>query len=378
MQAVDLSTYAPEFEIRIDGRIEVGLRNSTTSISINERIGDASQYTMVIADKFDAQKQKFVWLERFLSQDSPLYNPKKKITISIGYAKKLKKIISANLESISTSGFSSDITKLTLTGYDSSHKLLKNMSPGKSKKGINIEKDDTYSDIAKKLADSAGLKKEIDPTTKYRSITIKKNIPYLNFLREAAKRVGYHFFISRDTLYFIDPRKERKPKDQEEYFVFKWNINLQEFVPTINISKLVSEVEVRGHPGDSRELIIEKASTGKEDIIEEDKIEGTQIVKGSQIASKLDIEKRLIVDSNFDTRQEASDIAKAKLNSLGDSLITASCSIVGNPDMCPGQHVIIEGVGKNLSGKYYVTEVTHTIGNGYTTTFHLSKNNIKI
>ena len=76
---------------------------------------------------------------------------------------------------------------------------------------------------------------------------------------------------------------------------------------------------------------------------------------------------------------QTEDIAKAELNILGDQLITASCSIVGNYDLSPGQYVTIERIGKSLSGKYYVTDTTHTIdGNGYTTKFNLRRNNIKI
>ena len=65
------------------------------------------------------------------------------------------------------------------------------------------------------------------------------------------------------------------------------------------------------------------------------------------------------------------------LNITSDKLITASCSIVGNPDLTPGQYIKIEGIGKQLSGKYYVTDVTHTIdGSGFSTKFNVSKNNI--
>ena len=70
-------------------------------------------------------------------------------------------------------------------------------------------------------------------------------------------------------------------------------------------------------------------------------------------------------------------MAKAHLNIASDKVITASCSIVGNPDLIPGHYVKIEGIGRNLSGKYFVTEVTNTIdGNGYSTKFNVSRNNI--
>jgi phage protein D len=373
MQIVDLSTYAPEFEIKIDKMaVEVGqeLRNSTISVSINERVGNASELTLIVADKFDVQKQNFIWLEKFLSKDSPLYDSEKKITVSIGYAKELKTMIIAKLKLISTSGFSNDITRLTLTGYDTSHELLTKMSVGKSEKGIEIEKNDTYSKIAEKIARSAKLGSKVHTTKDYRPITIKKNIAYIDFLKNAAKRVGYDFFISRGILFFIDPRIA---EEQENNFVFKWNENLKEFIPKIDFSKIASEVEFRGYAADSRKLTVVRAPTGDEDVVEK----GNKT--GSQLAKELGIEKTVITEINCDTVEEMSDVTKARLNILSDKIITASCSTVGEPNLFPGQYVTVEGVGEHLTGKYYVMDVTHTIdGSGYTTKFNLSKNNIKI
>ena len=118
------------------------------------------------------------------------------------------------MNTISTSGFSSDITRLKLDGFDPSHKFLIDKSTGSSKDSIKIEKNDTYSKIAGKLADQAKLKKQIDETKKYRPVTTKKNVTYMEYLKDAAKLIGFEFFITRNTLYFIDPRKERKIGDK--------------------------------------------------------------------------------------------------------------------------------------------------------------------
>jgi uncharacterized protein len=374
MERADLSTYVPEFEIFIGNKPQVELRKSSSSISINEKVGgDPSQFTLIVGDIFDAPTQKFVWLEKFLSPQSPLYNEKEKIDIHIGYQGNLKRIISANLKSISTSGFSSEITKLTLTGFDASHKHLIDQATGSTKDSVKIEKNDTYSTIAEKLADQAGLEKQIDPTKKYRPVTIKKNVSYIDYLKDAAKLTGFEFFITRNTLYFIDPRKVRKVGNSDnQMLTLKWHVNLQEFAPTIDIAKLVPEVEIRGKLPNSNKLVVKKATAGQEDSVD---CAGNGALTGSQIAEKLKGKKLKIIHRNFSTEEEASDIAKAQLNITSDKLITASCAIVGNPNLTPGQYIKIEGIGKQLSGKYYVTDVTHTIdGSGFSTKFNVSKN----
>lgn len=88
--------------------------------------------------------------------------------------------------------------------------------------------------------------------------------------------------------------------------------------------------------------------------------------------SKLEITGR-----NFYSEEEAIDMVKVELNIIGDNLITARVLMTGYANIVPGHHIKIEGLGKQLDGKYYVTDVTHTIDvNGFSTRFNVSKNNI--
>ena len=51
-------------------------------------------------------------------------------------------------------------------------------------------------------------------------------------------------------------------------------------------------------------------------------------------------------------------------------IITGRGSTVGVPDLRAGSVIVIEGVGKRFSGKYFVTSTTHKIDDsGYTTGF---------
>jgi len=382
MGQVDLSKYVPDFQINIDGVKQNELRDYVSHISVNEKIdGDSNQFTIVIADKFDEVSQKFLWFEKFFSQDSPIFfikeeaggsGEKKKnvIEILMGYQGKLNKIITGKLGSISTSGFSSDITNLTLIGYDLAHNFLsKKTLSGNENEIVHIVKDDTYSTIAQKVADKVKISSKIDKTKAYRPITIRNNVNLIEFFKEAAMIVGFEFFIGRDTLFFINPRS-----GVNNPMTLKWHFDLQEFIPTINISNLVSQVEVRGNLPYSNKLVVKRATAGQEDIVEP---KSSNRLTGSQVAQKLNDKKTEITNKNFYTEEEAADIAKAQLNIAGDNLITAVGQIIGNPDLMPGQFINVEGIGKQLSGIYYVTEVTNTIDeNGFSTRFNARKNNI--
>ena len=75
-------------------------------------------------------------------------------------------------------------------------------STGSIKDSIKIEKDDTYSTIAERLADQAELEKRNRRTKKYRPVTTKKNVTYMEYLKDVARLTGFEFFITRNTLIF--------------------------------------------------------------------------------------------------------------------------------------------------------------------------------
>jgi phage protein D len=387
MDQIDLSHYVPDFKIEINGINQPDLRDSVTRITVNEKVGgEPAQFVIEVADEFQPKLQKFVWLDQFLSPNSPLFfakdaESKKPINIYMGYQGRvgLKKLLTGNLASLSTSGFTAGIPQLTLTGYDFSHTLITNrQSSGDKRRFIKLEKNDTYDKIATKIAQKLKINPVTDPVTKYRSVMLKNEANYIDFLKEAAKRIGFEFFISRDNLYFVNPRKIRPNKSKggvnDGILEFIWHRNLQEFVPTLNLSELVPEIEIRGNLSDSMKLVTETAETGKETIVDD---KPDMRLTGSQIAKKLQLNRKEIKNMNFNSVKEAKDIVNGQLNVKNDNLITAAGLIVGNPDLLPGHYIKVSEIGKPLSGLYYVTEVTNTIdGGGYSTKFNARKNNI--
>ena len=151
---------------------------------------------------------------------------------------------------------------------------------------------------------------------------------------------------------------------------FEWGKNLIQFNPTINAANLVTRVEVRGHPSNSKNCVMGIAESGSEDVVEQGKMTASQLAVEIYGEKKLDIKDRVVA-----SKKEADDMAKAELNSVGDNLITGSGSIIGTPNLIPGIHLVLDRIGQRFSGKYFVTKVTNTIdGNGYTTTFNVRRN----
>jgi phage protein D len=360
--SLDLSSYAPEFAIFTSKQPvpDLNIRRSAVSVQINERISEAGEYTLVLSDKIDIPKQEFIWL------DNPILEVGNDVRIDIGYAtSKLEKIIEGPIKAVSTSGFTSDIPKLTLVGYDKSHQLLTQKST--SEESPKPYKNDTFSDMAEKIAEQAGLEYLVHKTKVYCTQMIKKPETYRDFLVDAAKRVGFEFFITRNKLYFVNSADLEKSSPG---MIFEWGENLMQFTPTINASELVTGVEVRGLLPNSKEEVVVTANY-------DDVQSSVKWITADKIASKLNDGKdniKTIGDRSFSSKEEAEDLAKAELERLNQTLVTGSCTIIGNPLLTPGMTVDLRKVGRRFSGIYYVTNVTNTIdSNGYITAFDVRR-----
>jgi uncharacterized protein len=256
------------------------------------------------------------------------------------------------------------VPKLTLVGYDKSHNFLTEKST--SHESIKPDNKDTYSDIATKIAEKADLKPIVTKTNEYSPTITKKPVTLNDFLRDAARRVGYEFFISREKLYFINPSDPQTPTIE---MTFTWGKDLMQFAPTINTSDLVTGVVVRGHLPNSKRKVVGEAKSGDEVVYEKG-------ITASKLAPKMrDNEPNIktVENKTFSSKQEADDMAKAELERIGRNLITASGVIVGNPNLLPGMWIEIKNVGKRFSRRYYfVTSVTNNYGaDGYTTSFNV-------
>jgi phage protein D len=53
-----------------------------------------------------------------------------------------------------------------------------------------------------------------------------------------------------------------------------------------------------------------------------------------------------------------------------EKFVTARGTMIGQPDLRPGDNVEIDGVGRRFTGRYHVTKVSHVINQqGYLTEF---------
>ena len=79
-------------------------------------------------------------------------------------------------------------------------------------------------------------------------------------------------------------------------------------------------------------------------------------------------------DQQISTPEEAQEVAVAQYRRAAIDFVEADGATIGEPRLVSQSVIKLVGLGKRLSGLYYVTSTTHTIdANGYRTTFHAKR-----
>lgn len=361
----DLDFYAPRFEVMIgEKKLAVNVSKEIIDVTVSEKIDTGATFKLTLHDEFDMNKQKFKWL------DEANFTVGNLITIDMGYGSNLSRMIMGNITSLEPSFFASETPTLTIGGQDLSYDYMKRPTPARD------FSEKKYSDIAQTIAQEAGLLAVVDdskePTGKFEPTICKKNDEtYYAFLSRLKDKIAFIFDIKGQTMYFVKPEDDKK-----EILALELGKDIISFSPTLKTTGLLAGVEVRGHnPRDPKTPIIGRAMAGSETNKERGKITGSELL-AKKNSKHLPI--KIITDVVVNSQEHAEAIAKAELIKASDTLIEGKVECIGLPQIRTGVSVILDKMGERFSGKYYVTETTHTVNNsGYRTSFSVKSNSVK-
>lgn len=348
----NLDFFDPIFEVEIeDKKLDVITSYEIISVRVNEKLDEGASFELMLYNEFDTNTQEFKWID-----DSRFYVGNK-ITIKIGYESNLYTMIKGRITSLEPSFSSNEADTLTIKGQDPSYDYMKRATPERT----FVEK--TYSDIARMIAQEAGLDCEVDETVEFEKFIRKNNNEtYYAFLNNLKNKVGFNFDIKEQKMYFVKPKDNKK-----EILKLELGKDIISFHPIMNTSRLLAEVEVRGHnPQDPNKSFIGKA-----------KAEGQLLALFNKMGSN-DLAKKVITDIVVYSKEHADKIADAELTKVSYTFIEGDVECIGLPQIRTGAIIFLDKMGKRFSGKYYVTETTHIIdSSGYRTIFSVKSNSVK-
>lgn len=346
--------YAPRFSIKINGvDLSPAVSHAITSLEITQRLNQLSSFSCSVQDTFDGSD--FRWL------GSDVFRFGNEVSIAIGYSNDLYSVLEGTIQNLAPQFASGIAPSFSFGGSDRGYAFLTAQSDP-----ITF-KETRDSDIVQRIAEEAGLRAQVDPTTRLVSNrTIATGGSYLDFIRFLASENGYQFSISSRTLYF-----ERQRPTLEPTATLAWGKDLISFRPVLSTEQTVTRVIVRGWDKINKEVIEATATAGEE----------TQRAQGSRTASTLmreangDDVTRVVTDPPVGSTEEAQNRARSELDRASNSFMQGSAELVGAPELWPGVCVAISGLGKLFSGTYSIDGATHRIDTqGYRTSLDLRRN----
>jgi phage protein D len=350
---------APRFSIEVNGvgvRADVGAAVSEVTVSSEPDTFD--QCTLTLANPYPEMR----WTHD--PRDAAVFKEGNGLVVKLGYGNELEPMFDGEITTISPNFPEAGTPTVRIEGYTRMHRLRG--SP-KTRTFLGM----TDREIAQKVASELQLQLDADDPGVTHPYVIQFNQTDFAFLLERAQRVRYALQIEGRKLCF---KKGGEAAQQTLTLVYGAALAsslesgelhpLRSFNPTMNTLRPVDHVIVRGHDAKTREPIEARAGARDADA----SLGGTR--KGPAVtAGAFGAREQIVVDRPVASQSEADALARAIYTKRALEFVTGSGTALGLPELKAGRVVRLLGLGR-FSGRYYVTQSTHTIGaSGYTTSF---------
>lgn len=185
------------------------------------------------------------------------------------------------------------------------------------------------------------------------------------FLSRLAKRHGARFYVDAQGVHFKERNLQQSPL-QKSYTWFNGQGEMLDFEIENDVTARAGAVTKKGIDPNSKKVISHRAdndSTNRHGLAPV--IEIVDPRTGVTTLQKRSAEEHT-EHTTESTEAGAKGHAQGKFRETQFRTVKLSFKAVGDPEVLAKRVIEIKGIGKRLSGKYYLTAVTHTInGSGY-------------
>jgi phage protein D len=381
--------YVPQVQLYVSGApLQDNVIGDVLQVTYKDKVNEIDSFDIEI-NNWDADYRTFKFAPPLITPTADytgVFDPGAPIEIWMGYQNNMRRMIAGSITSLAPTFSESAAPTLAISGLSNLHKY-------RTEQHTYSWTDGTKTDTqiatelcgwpVKKGQPGLGLPIVTNPSPN----EMPDPVVYMNnqydilFLLERARRRGYEMYLEDEgptpTLYFgLSQNASNAPVYQLE-----WGKSLVSFKPTLSTAKQVSQVTVRGWDQKSNSAIAETYTL--QQLWQAQNKPAAEVTRLTQIAQAYSNRTEVVTDQPAHTRKEAQDRARAILEKRSKEQITATATTVGLPDLRSGCAIEIIGFGvtsdaqgnlygtsSDFDGEYYVTESTHTIGNGgYTTEF---------
>jgi phage protein D len=319
---------SPNVDIILDG--EEAADGHFLSYTVERDMGSPDMATIVLANQSDIYSTQKV--------GAP-------VEIKVGTGTSVYKGEIVAVEPIYKGG---DKSKIVIRAMNKLHRLLR-------KRKSQTFQDKTDQQILSSVVGLAGLSLEWkhEKTITYKHV-YWNNLTALEFLRTRAARMGCHVWCVDQTVNVKQPELQGAELAELNVDQASETGSLRCFSPRLNSSAVIKKCTVKGWNPETKELITGEAQ-----------VQGSQLGSQTSVAGSGDLgdAEHFTCDHPIWDKEEATAIAKARVQSASLSYITGEAEVAGDPKFDLGKLVKIvanaKGGSDPFNGKYYIMGLTH-------------------
>ena len=367
VQGLPTDYYAPNYQIEVEGQeLDPQSKGDVLDVKVVMDMENLTSFDLTFNN----------WDDRTLSfkySDTAQFELGKRVHVKMGYADRMVSMARGVITTMSPKFPESGPPTITVSGLDALVRL-RDSKPKEGETKKYVDKADW--EIAQEVAKRHGLKTNLTKSGEKHPLVIQEGKDDAIFLMNRAKRIDFDCFIrvdpktGEDALHFVQPT-DKRAGSSTRVWIFEWGKTLINFMPQLTIAKMVTKVTVKGWDPNTKSRI--SYTAGPSDL------PGSGVGGGSsgpEAAEKATPGKEdIIEDQPISTLEEARKLAISLLRERAYGFLTGAGQVIGLPDMRPGDVVDLRGLGSRFSGDdYYVKKVEHALGgSGYLTSFEVRR-----
>lgn len=338
----------PDYVVRVEGvPLPPAVRRAIVSVTVTHQVNQPASFQMQVNDP------------QLLLIDAAqgLLAEGRRVEIDVGYAGNTLPVIEGEIAAIGVNLDDGGGLTLQVEGFDGLH-------TGTRGTGYRqFREDQSDSAVVRQIAGDMLPIAVVDETGPRSAGRIQHNVNNLQYLQQMAQFHGFQLWVAGRTLYFM----RRRPAMPA---VFAKGVNLISFSTRLSTTGQVGEIEVRGWDPARKEPVSGRAFAARGG-------SGLKALSATGLAQVLGAgagkHKQVIhAQGEVSSRAEAQARADAAMLEQSSSLLSASGSVVGDPQLRVGSTVSLQNMGRFSLQSYLIERLTHQIDQaGYRTSFEM-------
>lgn len=218
----------------------------------------------------------------------------------------------------------------------------------------------TRADVVRKIAKEHGFNNpDIDDTPEIFEEITQGNLSDGQFMRKLAHLEGFEFFMDWSGLHWHRRRAGQAPAREYIYFT---GSEILDFDISNDVTRRPGKVKVKSR--DPLGKVDIEASASNEEDQDRDVMQGVTAALDPETAAITLIPEagyEQTVASNVASQQDADREAKGKFRKAAQGAVKMTLKLRGDPSLVAKTVIRVGGLGKRVSGLYYIKEISHTL-----------------